>query len=124
MKKELQLLNDLIRQNEKEANVDFFKKHLSEDMIFKRIDGSIATKQDFINGLGGRKWNKLENTSLEIFYNEQQPNVAIVAVEVTYDFVNAKGENRQGIAKNIRYFRKNGDLWHLYMWYNEKIDKF
>jgi hypothetical protein len=121
MKTELQLLNDLIRQNEKEANVDFFKKHLSDDMIFKRVDGSIATKQDYINGLGGRTWNKLENHSVEIFCDEQQPNVAIVVIEVAYDFINAKGENKQGIAKNIRYFRKNGDLWQLYMWYNEKI---
>ena len=121
MKNTLLTLNEAIRKNEMAGDASFFETHLAEDLLFRRASGKLARKTDFIKGLAERTWEKLENSNLEVsFDNEQHPSFAVVSLIVDYAFViNENQERKQGAARNIRFFRIEDGIWKLYSWYNE-----
>ncbi len=116
-------LNEKIRENEKSGNSGFFEKHLADDLIFRRANGSLASKQEFIEGLKGREWRVLENSKLQVASDEKHPHYAVASLLVDFNFtVQADGAVKKGCAKNIRFFRLEDGDWKVYAWYNEMVE--
>jgi len=123
MKETIEHLNEAFSENEKAGNAAFFENHLADDLIFRRANGALATKADFIAGLQGRTWHQLDNHQVAVFFEEKHPDFAVATLLVDYHFtINADGAVKQGCAKNIRFFRLEGEAWKVYAWYNENVE--
>lgn len=119
----IEMLNNDIRDNERSGNAGFFEKHLTDDFIFRRTNGTLVSKQEFIAGLKGREWRVLENHRVRVAFNEKHTGHAAATLLVDFDFTDlADGKEIKGCAKNIRFFRLEDGVWKVYAWYNEMVD--
>lgn len=118
MKEILEKLNQSIRDAEWNRNSAFMAQLLAEDLSFRRADGTIVNKDNYLAALEDKlnTYDTLENASMEILLNEEK-NYAVVII-----LVNASGKRRKGIEqksfdgkfRNIRFFRKT-DHWELFV---------
>jgi hypothetical protein len=107
-------LNEKIGISEKAAQRDFFVQHLADNLVFRRANGAVIGKQEFLEGL---KPDQLE--MLETFVDDITINQESAVVDVT---VKAKRRNQSPAEfRNIRMFQKNGTQWQLAAWINTKL---
>jgi hypothetical protein len=96
----------------------FFQRHLSDQLVFRRADGSVV-------GKGGTLGTKgfLESLSVESpFASRLAEDIAVTLRDgqalVTLVVHTVKKDGTQGRYRNIRLFSKRGDDWVLDFWYN------
>ena len=77
---DLRDLNVQLGEAEKRGERDFFERHLAEDLIFRRADGTVVTKQQFLYNLQPDTFDKLDSEVLEV---KVYGDILVVKVLVT-----------------------------------------
>lgn len=114
-------LNEQLADAERTKDTAYFERVLSADLEFRRADGSVVTKQQFIDQLADRAYE----------YDEPLDVRATVlgTLAVVTLVVRAAGttgtKSFRGVYRNIRLFRraKTDDSWELARWYNDRIEQ-
>ena len=111
-------LNAKVAEAEKSRDAEFFKATLSDGLTFRRADGRVVRKKEFLWDLVQPE-NAYEYLESEEIRAEVLGPVAIVTLRVR-----AKGQRGpnpfEGTYRNVRLFVKNeaGDAWQCAVWFN------
>ena len=121
---ELKTLNEQIAEMEQQRNdkaIDFFRRHLSDRLIFRRADGSVVGKggtpeqKGFIEGLDGKSpFTSREAEDIKVTLLDDRALVTLIVRT-------RKADGTKNRYRNIRMFSKQGDNWILELWYNYEI---
>ena len=115
-------LNEQIGDAEKTRDAEFFKSVLSENLRFRRTNGTIVDKAIYLNDL-----LKPENTTDELESDEIMPtimgNLAVVTLVVRVRGMRG-GNKLDGAFRNVRIFLSEPDKqphWQLHSWFNTPL---
>ena len=115
-------LNEQIGDAEKTCDSEFLKSVLSENLRFRRADGTILDKAIYLDDL-----LKPENTTDELESDGIMPtitdNVAVVTLVVRVRGMRG-GNKLDGAFRNIRIFLNEPDKephWQLHSWFNTPL---
>ncbi|WP_027155904.1 nuclear transport factor 2 family protein [Mesorhizobium sp. WSM2561] len=120
----LQSLNEKVAQMEEQRDddaVQFFERHLSEQLVFRRTDGSVVGKRgaaepkSFMDTLTGPS-PFLERRSQDI-HVDVLGDRAVVRLIV----VGTKRDGSVHCYRNIRFWSHSGEDWQLDSWYNFEL---
>ena len=114
----LKQLNAEIGEREKAGDGEYFTTLLADDFIFRRANGAIVGKSEYIDGLASVVANPYEQLDTRVENVMIDGSSAVVNTIVT-----AKRRNMEhpGEFKNVRVFRQENDDWRLAIWINTKI---
>ncbi len=118
MNKELYQLNLQFGEAEKSKAIDFFEKHLSDDLLFRRASGKLHNKEQFLKALQDPKlvYHDIKTTIVEIALSDDN-NKAVVKAIVCAKIAN-DGKDIEGHFMNLRFFEQQNSYWQLTSWYN------
>jgi hypothetical protein len=120
VEKKLKELNIGIGEAEKEHNLDFLKTILSDDLVFRRANGKIVNKKEYLESV-----QNPENT-FDYLYSEDVKPIVYESAAMVLLRVRAKGKRGpdpfEGNYRNIRLFLKNQD-WQCVMWFNIEVQE-
>ena len=108
----LKKLNVEITEAEDRGDRKWFESVLAGDLAFRRSNGLVVGKKQFLNDLKSRGHSKTEVESVKIYGKSR----AIVTCVVT---ILIDGKNAQ--FHNIRLFVREGNNWKLLGWANERL---
>ena len=101
---------------EKNAYLEFFKNHLSKDLIFRQANERIANKNSFIEDLKKLRYEYNIPGNIQVFPAADNLSAA-VSLTVSAKII---GKSIiEGQWKNIRLFKYSEGRWQLTGWYNE-----
>jgi hypothetical protein len=121
-----QALVDLNKQftiEEQQANEEqrkdvarkFFEEHLSDNLVFRRANGQVVGKSEFLKGLAN---NPFERRIAEGISVSLQGDRALVTLVIEATRKDDKSNHRY---RNIRLFSRASDRWIVEFWYNYEI---
>lgn len=113
----LRQLNVEIGEREKAQDVDGLNELLHDDLVFRRADGTIVTKREYLDAVPTRTYDVLESEIAGIDEDEQS---AVVTVIVTAAGT-AKGTSFGGTFRNTRVFVSEADRWQCRLWLNTRL---
>jgi|SRR6266568_1006652 len=115
---ELRRLNEDIRVNEQAGEVKFFDELLADNFLFRRANGSIVDKRQYLDGLASVTQNPYERLDTVVENVSLDGDSGVVNV-----FVIAKRKTMEhpAVFKNVRVFSHEGENWKLIMWVNTRI---
>lgn len=117
-RQELASINAKIGEAERKKDGKEIRDYLSDDLIFLRGNGTIATKDDYLGGLESAA-NTNEHLSWDVPQVFLRNEHALVVVNVTLR--GKRGDNAvDGVFRNYRTFMKQGGSWKLVTWANYK----
>jgi hypothetical protein len=114
----LKQLNVEIGEREKAGDGEYFTTLLADDFIFRRANGAIVGKSEYIDGLASVVENPYEQRGERVESVTVNGNSAVVNAIV---IVRRRNMERPGEFKNVRVFRQENDDWQLAIWINTKI---
>lgn len=121
LEEELTQLNIGIGEAERQQNINTLGQILADDLIFRRASGIVIDKATYLEDLKNPEntYNYLCSEVIDIKLSESQ-DTAIVTLHVR-----AKGKRNsnpfEGVYRNIRFLRKEGQDWKCYAWFNELL---
>jgi hypothetical protein len=107
---ELKSINEQIGVAEEQGDGKFLSEKLSDRLIFKRADESIATKAEFLAKVPDNKYPR-RSRDITIILNRQNDLALVTLV------IEAKGDE----IRNLRVFERNENGWQCIVWFNTKI---
>jgi hypothetical protein len=121
----LKTLNIQIVQLEQQRDdlaKDFFRRHLSERLVFHRADGSVVGKggvpgqKGFLESLDGPSpFSRREPEDIDVTPLGERAVVSLIVVGTRQD------DGSVHRYRNIRFFTREGEDWLLDSWYNFEI---
>jgi Domain of unknown function (DUF4440) len=99
---------------------DFFEQHLSDQLIFRRADGTVAGKCEFIDELGGGS-NKRTAEEVKRLSADGRQDCAMVTLIVVTKEESGSGVEIERRFRNVRYFKKDDHRWIMHFWYNYEL---
>ena len=117
IKESLQKLNRQIADEEQRgaAASTFFKTHLSDQLIFRRANGKVVDKANFLEGLKNNPFQTRAAEMIEVNLLEDRALVTLIVIGIRAD------DGSVHYYRNIRFFTLSGDQWLLEFWYNFEI---
>jgi hypothetical protein len=115
---ELRRLNEEIRVKEQAGEKPYFDELLADTFLFRRADGTIVDKRQYLDDLGSVAKNPYERLESVV------ENVTLDGVSgVVNVLVLAKRKKmeRAAVFQNVRVFIRQDENWKLIMWVNTKI---
>jgi glyoxylase I family protein len=113
----LRQLNLEIGEREKAQDVDGLNELLHDGLVFRRADGTIVTKREYLDAVPTRTYDVLETEIAGIDEGEESAVVnAIVTAAGT-----AKGASFGGTFRNTRVFVSEADRWQCRLWLNTRL---
>jgi hypothetical protein len=103
-----------------QAIKDFFEQHLSDQLIFRRADSTVAGKCEFITGLGGGS-NKRTAEEIKRLSADDWQDCAMVTLIVVTKEESSSGVEIERRFRNVRYFKKDDQRWIMHCWYNYEL---
>jgi glyoxylase I family protein len=97
---------------EREEDVPALEGYLHNDLVFRRVDGSIVDKRTFLAGVAAR--DRLDS---EILEDEEEVAESTSSVVVTL-IVRTRG----GSFRNVRVFVRDYGAWQCKLWVNTKLE--
>src|SRR5262245_24701218 len=108
---ELTKINHAIATAEKDKDASVLQKILADDLRFRRANGTIVDKEQFLKDLTNTEYLEIEGIEVSL-----AGSTAVVSLIVHLS------ENRDKDSyRNIRVFRKQAETWELTMWVNTPI---
>lgn len=111
-------INQKILQGEWLTDKNTLDPLLSDNLIFRRADGTEVTKAQYLADLSLLDYELLQLTHEEITSITENSAEAEV-------YIAAKGSKDKkefgGIFKNLRKYKKENGIWKLHHWYNTKV---
>lgn len=113
----LRQINEQFGDAEKQRDERFFRKVLSKRLIFRRADGSRATKKEYIDALldPANTYETLESTDIETIIFDKR--TALVSLRVDARGTRS-GKPFEGGFRNTRLFVKEHGSWRCAAWFN------
>jgi hypothetical protein len=114
----LEQINSSIGTWEQERDAEAIEKLgelLSPELLFRRADGSVVGKPEFMKALRGPSpfaTRAAEDVAVEI-----KGDRALVTLTV----VTTKADGTKGRYRNVRLFVRRDDQWHLEFWFNDDV---
>lgn len=112
----LRELNVAIGTAEKEHNFDFLHEVLHDDLVFRRADGSVVGKGEYLGALENRSFDVLDVEVTDI--DEASASAVVTAI------VTARGQTKgipfMGTYRNVRTFVRHEDRWRCKLWTNTR----
>ncbi|GEP61009.1 DUF4440 domain-containing protein [Reyranella soli] len=93
----------------------FFEDHLSEHLLFRRANGQVVGKSEFLNGLMNNPFDRRVAEGISV---SLQGNRALVTLVIEATRKDDKSTHRY---RNIRMFSRASDQWIVEFWYNYEI---
>ncbi len=115
---ELRILNKDIGANEQAGEVKFFDELLATNFIFRRADGSIVDKHQYLDSLKLIEENPYEQLDAVIEQVTLNKESAVAEVIV---IAKRKSMKRSAAFRNVRVFRRESENWKLVMWVNTEL---
>jgi glyoxylase I family protein len=116
LRKGLRDMNLAIGAAEKEHDLEFLRDVLHDDLVFRRADGSVVGKRDYLADLENRTFDVLE---VEITDVDERSASAVVTAMVTARGTTA-GVPFAGTFRNVRTFVQDEDRWRCRLWVNTR----
>jgi hypothetical protein len=120
-KRSLTELNQEMVQMEQQAEAGleaaqrYFRARLSDQLVFRRADGTIIRKTGFLDGLKNNPFQKRDPENVSVSLQGERALVTLIVVGKRKD---DKSEHRYC---NIRLFSRFGNEWVMEFWYNYEI---
>ena len=117
---DLTRLNAKIGEAEKrheDRDLEFLARVLHDDLVFRRADGSIVGKQDYLEAVPTRTYERLESEVVEI-HERDKSTVAIVLVDASGTTAAGSFEGR---FRNTRVFVNDAGRWLCRIWVNVPV---
>lgn len=115
----LEQLNIRIGDAELRRDELFLKNILADDLVFRRADGKIVSKEEYLAELvkSENTYDYLESENVKVAVNDEN---ALVSLSVR-----AKGRRGEiefeGKFQNLRVFVKQAEKWCCVVWFNTRI---
>jgi hypothetical protein len=106
---ELKTINERIGVAEQEGDTGFLCGVLSDTLIFKRANGSVVSKEEFLAGVPNNMFER-KSSAIEVVFEDN--HLAVVSL-----IVEAKGNK----IRNLRVFERAENGWQCVIWHNAKI---
>jgi glyoxylase I family protein len=113
----LRQVNVEIGEREKAQDVDRLDQLLHDDLVFRRADGTIVTKREYLDAVPTRTYDTLES---EIVGTDEGKESAVVTVIVTA-VGTGNGTSFRGTFRNTRVFVTEDDRWQCRLWLNTRL---
>lgn len=119
-KKSLVELNQQIAQEEQKGETarQFFEKHLSEQLIFRRANGKVVGKagpEGFLEGLKNNPFKSRAAEDIAVTLLDDRALVTLIIVGIRAD------DDSVHRYRNMRLFTRSANDWLLEFWYNYEI---
>jgi glyoxylase I family protein len=111
-------VNLRIGEAEKAQELAYLNEHMHEDLVFRRADGKVATKKQYLDGVPGKKYDVLESQILQV---EQATDSSVVTVVVRAEGITADGTRFHGSYRNTRVFVNESGRWLCKVWINSRV---
>lgn len=112
-------LNVLIGEAELKRDEDFLHGVLSNELVFRRANGVVVTKDEYLTDL-----MKPENIYEYLFPENIRAQVKNDTALVSLD-VRAKGKRGEkefeGVFRNLRVFQNKDKSWQCVIWHNTRV---
>jgi hypothetical protein len=117
--RDLKRLNEQFAEAEKTRNKRFFEGVLAEELRFRRANGSLANKDEFLSALmdGENTYDTLQSSDVETIVFDDR--VALVSLRVEARGKRS-GETFEGTFRNTRLFVKQRRTWRCAIWFNSR----
>ena len=113
----LRQLNVEIGEAERRHDIEFLDEVLHKDLVFRRSDGSIVGKQEYLQAVPSRSYAAVESVITEL---EEGESAGLTTV-----LVRAEGSGEQGsfagTFRNTRLFLRERESWRCKVWINSRI---
>jgi glyoxylase I family protein len=110
-------MNVRIGEAEKAHDVEFLDQVLHEYLIFRRADGSVVTRRQYLDAVPGRRYDVLESQVVQVEAGDESSLVtAIVRAAGT-----AGGKHFEGTYRNTRLFVNEAGRWLCRVWINTRL---
>jgi glyoxylase I family protein len=109
-------LNVAIGMAEKEHDLEFLREVLHDDLVFRRADGTVVGKDEYLDSLHDRTFDVLD---VEISDVDARDESAVVTAIVTARGTSA-GVRFGGTFRNVRTFVRDEERWRCRLWVNTR----
>lgn len=116
---EFRRLNLKIGRAEKDHDVTYLDGILHESLVFRRANGAIVGKREYLAGVPNRTYTLLQVTDLHDL--DEKNDVAVWAMNVHAKGTTAEGVEFSGVFHNVRVLVRQDDRWQILAWANTKI---
>ena len=114
---ELRDINVQIGEAEREHDLETLDDILDDALVFRRADGTVVGKPQFLEALAARSYDTIETRVLEV--DERGPSAVVTST------VRAKGTANgspfQGSYRNVRTFVQREQGWRCTIWVNTRL---
>jgi glyoxylase I family protein len=117
MRYELRELNVGIGVAERDHDTEFLRQVLDDELIFRRADGKVVGKDEYLAGLRNRTYERLDVEVVEV---DEKSDSAVVTTIVTARGM-TNGKPFGGTFRNVRTFVFGDGVWRCPMWINTRI---
>jgi ketosteroid isomerase-like protein len=116
---ELTRINVEIGKAEKARDPTELDRLVHDDLVFRRADGKVVTKQLYLDAVPKRTYDRLDVDVVEIDAKDES---AVVTVIVDAAGTGGDGSPFEGRFRNVRVFVKDDGRWRCRLWVNTKIE--
>lgn len=117
LRRELRTLNVGIGAAEKEHDLEFLRDVLHDELIFRRADGTLVGKNEYLADVPNRTYGALD---VEIGDVDETSDNAVVTLTVTARGTRG-GKPFAGTFRNVRMFVRDGERWRCKLWMNTRV---
>ena len=114
---DLRALNVDIGVAEKEHDVAFLAGLLHDDLVFRRADGGIVGKTEYLEAVAGRVYDMLETEVSEV----EPRDASTVVTAIVKASGTANGSPFGGTFRNVRTFVGGEGAWRCTAWVNTRL---
>jgi ketosteroid isomerase-like protein len=114
-REELTQINVGIGDAEKRQDATDLEPVLHDDLVFRRADGKLISKQQYLDAVPTRVYERLDADVVEIHEKDES---AVVTVIVDAAGTTADGSRFDGRFRNVRVFVKDDGRWLCRLWVN------
>jgi glyoxylase I family protein len=109
-------LNVAIGSAEKEHDLDFLRDVLHDELVFRRADGTVVGKSEYLDDLEDRTYEVLD---VEVSDVDARAESAVVTAMVTARGTSG-GVRFAGTFRNVRTFVRDVERWRCRLWVNTR----
>jgi hypothetical protein len=114
---ELRELNVGIGVAERDHDTGFLREVLDERLIFRRADGKVVGKDDYLSNLATRTYESLDVEVVEV--DETSDSAVVTAIATASGTSNGKPFG--GTFRNVRTFVGGHGAWRCTLWINTRV---
>ena len=118
-KQRLRRLNEEIGEKEKDGDGKYFLMLLADDFVFRRANGDIVNKKDYLESLEKVAENPYEHLEVHVREVVIDRDSAVADVLV---IAKRKNMQRPGRFTNVPMFKREDTQWKLVAWINTRHD--